>query len=58
LNGTRFITLLRQLLRGRKRPLHLVLDRLPAHQTNLVMDYVALTDGRLTLRVLPARHPI
>jgi len=45
------------LLRGRKRPLHLVLDSLPAHKTKLVADYVASTDGRLTLHFLPGYAP-
>jgi len=57
LNGTLFVTLLKQLLRGRRRPLHLVLDSLPAHKTNLVADYVASTDGRLTLHFLPGYAP-
>jgi len=57
LNGLLFVTLLQQLLRGRKRPLHLVLDSLPAHQTKLVADYVATTNGRLTLHVLPGYAP-
>ena len=57
LNGLRFVTLLQQLLRGRKRPLHLVLDSLPAHKTKLVTDYVATTNGRLTLHVLPGYAP-
>ena len=57
LNGALFVTLLKQLLRGRKRPLHLVLDSLPAHKTKLVADYVASTDGRLTLHFLPGYAP-
>jgi len=57
LNGTLFVTLLRQLLRGRKRPLHLVLDSLPAHKTHRVAEYVASTNGKLTLHFLPGYAP-
>lgn len=57
LNGALFITLLKQLLRGRRRPLHLVLDSLPAHKTKLVGEYVASTDGKLTLHFLPGYAP-
>jgi hypothetical protein len=37
--------------------MHLVVDRLPAHKTALVKAYVASTDGRLTLHVLPGYAP-
>src|SRR5271157_4633942 len=52
-----FITLLKKMMRGRKRPVHLVVDGLPAHKTLLVKDYVALTNGRLTLHFLPGYAP-
>ncbi len=58
LNGLLFVTLLQQLLRGRKRPLHLVLDSLPAHKTKIVTDHVATTNGRLTLHFLPGDAPV
>lgn len=57
LNGDRFIELLRKLLRGRKRALHLVLDGLPAHKRVTVRDFVASTNGRLTLHFLPGYAP-
>lgn len=34
-----FVTLLRKLMRGRRKPLQLVLDCLPAHKTARVRDY-------------------
>jgi transposase len=37
--------------------LHLVLDGLPAHKTNAVKTYVASTNGKLTLHVLPGYAP-
>lgn len=52
-----FVKLLRQMMRYRKRPVHLVVDSLPAHKTRLVRDYVAATGGRLTLHYLPGYAP-
>ena len=52
-----FVRLLRQLMRHRVRPVHLVVDGLPAHKTRLVKDYVASTEGRLTLHFLPGYAP-
>jgi len=37
---------------GRRRPLHLILDRLPAHRTNVVTQYVVGFNGTLTLHYL------
>ena len=44
-------------MRGRRKPVHLVLDSLPAHKTAAVRDYVASTKGRLTLHFLPGYAP-
>ena len=52
-----FVQLLRQLMRYRVRPVHLVVDGLPAHKTRLVKEYVASTEGRLTLHFLPGYAP-
>jgi transposase len=52
-----FVTLLRKLMRGRRKPVHLVLDSLPAHRTAPVREYVASTKGRLTLHFLPGYAP-
>jgi transposase len=52
-----FIRLLRQMLRHRVKPIHLVIDGLPAHKTKLVKDYVQSTEGRLTLHFLPGYAP-
>jgi len=57
LNATLFISLLREMMRGRERPVHLVLDSLPAHETNLVKQYVASTHGRLTRHFPPGYAP-
>jgi transposase len=52
-----FVRLLRQMMRNRVKPVHLVVDRLPAHKTRLVKDYVQSTEGRLTLHFLPGYAP-
>ena len=57
LNGKLFITLLRRMMRGRRRPLHLILDGLPAHKTKAVTQYVAGLNGTLTLHYLPGYAP-
>jgi transposase len=57
LNADLFITLLRQLMQNRTKPIHLVVDGLPAHKTTLVKAYVASTNGLLTLHVLPGYAP-
>jgi transposase len=57
LNGELFIDLLRKMMRTRKKPVHLVLDSLPAHKRAIVRDYVESTQGRLTLHFLPGYAP-
>jgi len=57
LDGVQFIVLLKKLLRGRSRPLHLVLDGLPVHKRVTVREFVASTKGRLTLHFLPGYAP-
>jgi transposase len=57
LNAELFVTLLRQMMRCRRKPVHLVLDGLPAHKTALVKSYVQSTNGMLTLHFLPGYAP-
>lgn len=57
LNGELFVELLKKLMHRRKKPLHLVLDGLPAHKTKVVKTYAASTQGRLTLHFLPGYAP-
>ena len=47
LNAELFVSLLRKMMRHRSKPVHLVIDGLPAHKTALVRAYVASTDGML-----------
>jgi transposase len=57
LTGELFMTLLRRMMRGRRRPLHLILDGLPAHKTKAVTQYIARLNGTLTLHYLPGYAP-
>src|ERR1043165_6909523 len=57
LNAEAFVSLLRRMMRRRSKPVHLVLDGLPAHKTTLVKTYVASTKGMLTLHFLPGYAP-
>ena len=57
LNGELFVELLRRMMKYRRKPLHLVIDGLPAHKKVNVREYVAGTDGKLTLHFLPGYAP-
>ena len=63
LNGDLFVTLLRRMMSeareavSRKKPVHLVVDGLPAHKTKRVKEYIASTKGKLTLHFLPGYAP-
>lgn len=57
LTGELFVELLQKLMYRRKKPLHLIVDGLPAHKKKVVKDYVAGTEGRLTLHFLPGYAP-
>lgn len=57
LNGERFVELLRRMMKWRRRPIHLVVDGLPAHKTKAVRAYVDSLKGKLTLHFLPGYAP-
>jgi len=57
LTGELLVDLLEKLMYRRKKPLHLILDGLPAHKTKVVKEYVASKDGKLTLHYLPGYAP-
>jgi transposase len=57
LNGELFAGLLKKLMFKRKKPVHLIVDGLPAHKTAHVKNYIASTEGRLTLHFLPGYAP-
>jgi transposase len=52
-----FVKLLKRMMRRRTKPVHLVVDGLPAHKTKLVKEYVASTSRMLTLHFLPGYAP-
>ena len=57
LNAERFVELLKKMMKYRRKPIHLVLDSLPAHKKAIVGEYVSSTQGRLTLHFLPCYAP-
>lgn len=57
LNAELFVELLKQMMASRGKPVHLVLDGLPAHKKACVKEYIAQTNGRLTLHFLPGYAP-
>ena len=57
LNGELFVELLKKMMHRRRKPVHLVLDSLPAHKRTIVSDYVTSIEGRLTLHFLPGYAP-
>ncbi len=57
LDGELFVDLLQQMMHDRRKPLHLVLDGLPAHKSKAVKGYVEQLQGKLTLHFLPGYAP-
>lgn len=57
LNAALFVMLLKRFMRGRRKPVELIVDGLPAHRKACVREYVESTDGRLTLHFLPGYAP-
>ena len=52
-----FIVMLTDMMKGRKKPVMLVVDGLPAHKAKSVAKYVQSTKGRLELHFLPPYAP-
>lgn len=57
LTGELFAQLLGNMMHRRKKAVHLVVDGLPAHKKAVVKQYVASTQGKLTLHFLPGYAP-
>lgn len=57
LTGELFVQLLKNMMYRRKKAVHLVVDGLPAHKKAMVKQYVASTQGKLTLHFLPGYAP-
>ncbi len=57
LNAELFIELLKKMMRVRSKPVHMVVDGLPAHKKANVRQYIESTKGKLTMHVLPGYAP-
>lgn len=57
LTGELFVQLLKNMMADRDKPVHLVIDGLPAHKKAIVKEFVAGTEGALTLHFLPGYAP-
>lgn len=57
LDGQLFIELLKRMMKGRRNPVHLIVDGLPAHKRLDVREYIKATNGKLTMHVLPGYAP-
>lgn len=57
LTGELFVQLLQDMMAERKKPVHLVVDGLPAHKKAIVKQYVQSTEGKLTMHFLPGYAP-
>ncbi len=57
LNAESFVVFLKNFMKGRRPKVLLVVEGHPAHQANLVKDYIAGMAGRLELHFLPPDAP-
>jgi transposase len=57
INSQRFIAFLKQLIRGRTRPLILVLDRASFHGSKMVRDFVRAHRKQIRVFFLPRHAP-
>lgn len=57
MDGEVFVELLKKMMHKRKKPIHLVVDGLPAHKRLIVKEYVQSTQGKLTMHFLPGYAP-
>jgi transposase len=57
MNADRFIEFLKRLTYRASTPIFLILDGHPVHKSKRVQEYVASTDGRLRLFILPPYSP-
>jgi len=57
MNADKFIEFLQRLIYKAKRPVFLILDGHPVHKSRKVKEFVATTDGKLRLFILPPYSP-
>ncbi len=53
LNGERFVEFLKRLMHNAGCPIFLVVEGHPAHRANIVSQFIASSEGRLRLFLLP-----
>jgi transposase len=51
------VELLYQMMKGRRKPIHLIVDGQPAHKALAVRAYIECLKGKLTLHFLPGYAP-
>jgi transposase len=56
-NSGVFIKFLKRLMRGEDAPVFLIVDGHPSHKSKMVKEFVAKTEGKLTLFILPGYSP-
>jgi len=57
LNAELLIELLKKMMKHRSKPVHLVVDGLPAHKKANVRQYIESTKGMLSMHILPGYAP-
>lgn len=57
MNATRFVEIVRKMIRWRRRPLYLVVDGHPSHRSKLVKQLVEESNGMLEIHFLPGYAP-
>lgn len=57
LDAEKFIELLKKMMKGRRRAVHLIVDGLPAHKKANVRQYIESTHGMLSMHILPGYAP-
>jgi hypothetical protein len=57
MNVDRFVEFLQRLIYKAKRPIFLILDGHPVHKSRKVKDFVAITNDKLRLFILPPYSP-
>lgn len=57
IGGAEVIDFLKALMRHIRRPLLIVWDRLPAHKSRLVQEFIGYSDGYIETEYLPAYAP-
>jgi transposase len=57
MKAEQFVVFLKKLMKHRKKPVHLILDSLPAHKGPIVRAYTDSLNGKLQLHYLPGYAP-